>query len=279
MKGKKESYLYQFEGYDYQYAITKDQQEKVFRMTPAKRTVEVLNGVGKYTILGEADKPLYTTDKMKDYTVDESGKNPVVTVHYALSDNAGDVTAIYTLYKEYMDVEISLENYSGKDAASAYYVREFTKKYQKVEKRSVGTWKFPENDDFPYQTFDSLAWIHRFKDGGSMYTFYEGEEAQPKNYLEAYPEHAIPLTMSDDKQPQDKLHLALVFSTKRHQNSRQSCFVCEKEFGHGTFVSMYYEGNRKCDSLYTEGFEFFNGSGKSDGSEERRRSVLSDLRI
>ena len=28
----------------------------------------------KYTILGEADKPLYTTDKMKDYTVDESGK-------------------------------------------------------------------------------------------------------------------------------------------------------------------------------------------------------------
>ncbi len=91
-------------------------------MTPAKRTVEVLNGVGKYTILGEADKPLYTTDKMKDYTVDESGKNPVVTVHYALSDNAGDVTAIYTLYKEYMDVEISLENYSGKDAASAYYV-------------------------------------------------------------------------------------------------------------------------------------------------------------
>ena len=215
MKGKKESYLYQFEGYDYQYAITKDQQEKVFRMTPTKRTVEVLNGVGKYTILGEADKPLYTTDKMKDYTVDESGKNPVVTVHYALSDNAGDVTAIYTLYKEYMDVEISLENYSGKDAASAYYVREFTKKYQKVEKRSVGTWKFPENDDFPYQTFDSLAWIHRFKDGGSMYTFYEGEEAQPKNYLEAYPEHAIPLTMSDDKQPQDKLHLALVFSTKK----------------------------------------------------------------
>lgn len=69
-------------------------------------------------------------------------------MHYALSDNAGDVTAIYTLYKEYMDVEISLENYSGKDAASAYYVREFTKKYQKVEKRSVGTWKFPENDDF-----------------------------------------------------------------------------------------------------------------------------------
>ena len=185
MKGKNESYLYQFEGYDYQYAITKDQQEKVFRMTPTKRTVEVLNGVGKYTILGEADKPLYTTDKMKDYTVDESGENPVVTVHYALSEKAGDVTAIYTLYKEYMDVEISLENYSGKDAASAYYVREFTKKYQKVEKRSVGTWKVPENDDFPYQTFDSLAWIHRFKDGGSMYTFYEGEEAQPKNYLEA----------------------------------------------------------------------------------------------
>ena len=215
MKGKKESYLYQFEGYDYQYAITKDQQEKVFRMTPAKRTVEVLNGVGKYTILGEADKPLYTTDKMKDYTVDESGKNPVVTVHYALSDNAGDVTAIYTLYKEYMDVEISLENYSGKDAASAYYVREFTKKYQKVEKRSVGTWKFPENDDFPYQTFDSLAWIHRFKDGGSMYTFYEGEEAQPKNYLEAYPEHAIPLTMSEDQKPQEKLHFALVFSSEK----------------------------------------------------------------
>lgn len=48
-----------------------------------------------------------------------------------------------------------------------------------------------------------------------MYTFYEGEEAQPKNYLEAYPEHAIPLTMSDDKQPQDKLHLALVFSAKK----------------------------------------------------------------
>ena len=140
MKGKKESYLYQFEGYDYQYAITKDQREKVFRMTPAKRTVEVLNGVGKYTILGEKDKPLYTTEKMKDYTVDESGKNPVVTVHYALSDNAGDVTAIYTLYKEYMDVEISLENYSGKDAASAYYVREFTKEISeggKAECRNV----------------------------------------------------------------------------------------------------------------------------------------------
>lgn len=97
MKGKKESYLYQFEGYDYQYAITKDQQEKVFRMTPAKRTVEVLNGVGKYTILGEADKPLYTTDKMKDYTVDESGKNPVVTVHYALRTMPGCDCDLYAL--------------------------------------------------------------------------------------------------------------------------------------------------------------------------------------
>ena len=239
MKGKKESYLYQFEGYDYQYAITKDQQEKVFRMTPAKRTVEVLNGVGKYTILGEEDKPLYTTDKMKDYTVDESGKNPVVTVHYALSDNAGDVTAIYTLYKEYMDVEISLENYSGKDAASAYYVREFTKKYQKVEKRSVGTWKFPENDDFPYQTFDSLAWIYRFKDGGSMYTFYEGEEAQPKNYLEAYPEHAIPLTMSEDQKPQEKLHFALVFSSVH--------FPVFSQRTSPSFLNRYFRHIRKSD--------------------------------
>ncbi len=54
--------------------LRKTSGEKVFRMTPAKRTVEVLNGVGKYTILGEKDKPLYTTEKMKDYTVDESGK-------------------------------------------------------------------------------------------------------------------------------------------------------------------------------------------------------------
>ena len=48
-----------------------------------------------------------------------------------------------------------------------------------------------------------------------MYTFYEGEEAQPKNYLEAYPEHAIPLTMSEDQKPQEKLHFALVFSPEK----------------------------------------------------------------
>ena len=64
-----------------------------------------------------------------------------------------------------------------------------------------------------------------------MYTFYEGEEAQPKNYLEAYPEHAIPLTMSDDKQPQDKLHLALVFSTKKDRLScvKSLSFSCFSE--------------------------------------------------
>ena len=57
MKGKKESYLYQFEGYDYQYAITKDQQEKVFRIT--SRKIYDFRRKGQTAVYNGKDEGLY----------------------------------------------------------------------------------------------------------------------------------------------------------------------------------------------------------------------------
>ena len=106
------------------------------------------------------------------------------------------------------------------------------------------------------------------------------EEAQPKNYLEAYPEHAIPLTMSDDKQPQDKLHLALVFSAKKDTKTADNrALFAKKNLDTALAFQCTTKGTGSA-TLYTQkDLNFSMEVENLDGSEERRRSVLSDLRI
>ncbi len=255
----KRDYTYTTDSYSYH--ISKSGKESISIVDKEGNQVEVLSEAGTFTYWVD-DKALYKKKRVRKFDVDTKGEYPVVTVTYDMNSSSGSFTTEYTLYDSHIGVKSFLNSrFYEKDGGILFYSQNRLTSYEKVEKRTLGEWVFPENGDFPYLDFESMAWIQRIDDTKSVYTFYKGDEAQPVYYFENYSDDMIPISF-EGEDLDTSVELAIVFCDESDQNEADTRavfasrnlpvsvrFDCAEETGHNV---MLYTNNELSFELQTK---------------------------
>ncbi len=228
--GWKDTNLYTYKADSYTYTISQDKMETISINGNWNIKQPVLRGAGHFVYL-ENGQLVYPTEELQDYTVDTSGTYPVVTVHYSIGEEVHGFTVEYTMYDTHIGVKATMESLTEmKKSSMAFFYRELLTDCDAVEKRTLGRWVFPEgeNPDFPYQEFDSMAWIHRLDSMKSIYTFYKGDEANPTHYFEDYSDNSIPVYKNDGEFV-TTVEFDLVFTNESDQQKADALAVAASD--------------------------------------------------
>ncbi len=185
---------YSFVGNGYIYQITNDGEEVISFVEQNEngeyKYVDVLSGAGKFVFKNSSKENLIAYNGIKSYveTKTDDGTELVVTYN-ATNNNGAEVEAVTTYLFHENGINVKTSADMGENIiASGGFDRTFLNDYVKTEKKINYNWIYPDDGDFPYQEYESVATITHFDNTHYLYTFNRDSKSATYHYLKNYPE-------------------------------------------------------------------------------------------
>ena len=192
----------------YSYAITPDGYEIISFVNPDGSVVEALNGGGTFQITNRSARVLSTSAKhVQTYELESENR---LIVYYD-ADGA-------TQYTEYIfspnNIQITANVHFDCEVTNLNTIilkRSFIHNYIDHEKKVTSNWVFPENNDFPYRTFDGFVLTNYVDSSHKLYSFWRESAANPAIIPDYLPNGDLMVTTVPDSLSSYKLTYTLVF--------------------------------------------------------------------
>jgi len=196
---------YSFAGNGYIYQITQNGEEVISFAEQNEdgeyEYVDVLSGAGKFVFKNSSKNNLLTYNGIKNYTETKTSAGTELVVTYnATNNNGAEVEAVttYLFHENGINVKSSAD-LGEKVIASGSYDRTFLNDYVKTEKKINYNWIYPDDNDYPYQEYESIATLTHFDNKHYLYTFNRDSKSATYHYLKNYPEVDFNLYGISDK--------------------------------------------------------------------------------
>lgn len=203
---------YRYEGEDYTYVIDSAGKEMISFRDENGTLTNVLEGAGEYVIRDTRFYHILTeANGIKSYSSGVKDGNKTLTVNYKETKYRVSASTTYTFFPDHIQVSAGIRGVNARNAGTSFFQRNFVNGYQNCDIRENTTWKFPENQDFPYKDFDSIVTIHTIDEQHKLYTFFRGENANTYEYFENYSQEHFPLKIENNRFDTYDLTYDLVF--------------------------------------------------------------------
>lgn len=204
-----EAFDFVYEGEQYRYAITEDQEE-IISFKNGTEYVDVLRGAGTYHVYSDY-RTVASAECLEAYTVSEEAEQVVVEVSYEMSDGS-KARNQYTMYPKHIQVVSTISDISQEQYIThATLDKEFLSSYESWDKNTSDYWIFPSNGDFPYKEADSIVNSYYFADANSLHTFMRGEAGKELVFFEYTEQEDFLITVDDGTFTDCILEYDLVF--------------------------------------------------------------------
>lgn len=214
---------YYIDGDNYRYGITKDGREVLSFLADDGSCIDALMGAGGYIIRDTSFWGYISyTSGIESFTKYEVDGVKSLIVYYTTNNGAKSYT-IYKFYDNHVNITSSIKGVNSKSVGTSFFQRDFVNGYIDYELKENTKWMFPDNGDFPYKDFESIASTHYLDSKHKMYTFFRGEQANTYNYFDGYTAEHFPLTIQDNKFDSYELTYDLVFENL--QEDRDSDYL------------------------------------------------------
>lgn len=177
-------YAYSYIGDGYFYGITNQNTEIIGIIEQDKTVIPILSSPGKYVAnyfpVPNRNEEVLNIGKMIDFTVNDGGEYPSVTVRYEISGSFkyAESSNTYTFKERCMSADVKLYCLEIEGLTRSCMRREVLNQYEKSTRRLFYDWQYPENNDFSYKHAKTLSYCEKYGD----YMFFTAVRDENTNY-------------------------------------------------------------------------------------------------